>query len=212
MKRREFFEKAGIGSAALALPALATVPNGKGSGGKQPEQEEHGHGKQDDMEGPLSSATVSFGQWDLTTPLDRFPNVSDRNRNNHKLIPGTVDIKAGGSVNFIISGFHHILIYDDGTKPSDIHYTMTVPTTVQPGPPLINDPVKRIYRGLDPSVMPQLPGGVGAIPPTMPLQDRVEVVRFPNPGKFLVICGVQPHFVDIATGEFIMFGYVKVKK
>ncbi|HMJ87905.1 MAG TPA: hypothetical protein VK504_32235, partial [Vicinamibacterales bacterium] len=138
--------------------------------------------------------------------------VSDRNRNNHKLIPGTVDIKAGGSVNFIISGFHHILIYDDGTKPSDIHYTMTVPTTVQPGPPLINDPVKRIYRGLDPSVMPQLPSAVGAIPPAMPLQDRVEVVRFPNPGKFLVICGVQPHFVDIATGEFIMFGYVKVKK
>ena len=119
------------------MPALATVPNGKGSGGKQPEQEGHGHkSKQDDMEGPLSSATVSFGQWDLTTPLDRFPNVSDRNRNNHKLIPGTVDIKAGGSVNFIISGFHHILIYDDGTKPSDIHYTMTVPTTVQPGPPL----------------------------------------------------------------------------
>jgi hypothetical protein len=210
MKRREFFEKAGIGSAALALPALATVSNGKGSGAKQPEQEEHGHGKHDDMEGPLSSATVSFGQWDLTTPLDRFPNNSDRFRNNHTLIPGTVDIKAGGSVNFIISGFHHILIYDDGTKPSDIHYTMTIPTTVQPGPPLINDPVKRIYRGLDPSVMPQLPGSV--VPPTMALQDRVEVVRFPNPGTFLVICGVQPHFVDIATGEFFMFGYVKVKK
>jgi len=213
MKRREFFQKAGIGSAGLALPALAVAPKGKSAGGKQPEQEGHGHdGKHDDMDGPLSSATVSFGQWDLTTPLDRFPNVSDRNRNNHTLIPSTVEIKAGGSVNFVIGGFHHILIYDDGTKPSDIHYTMTIPTTVQPGPPLINDPVKRIYRGLDPSVMPQLPGAVGAIPPTMPLQDRVEVVRFPNPGKFLVICGVQPHFVDIATGEFIMFGYVKVKK
>lgn len=46
----------------------------------------------------------------------------------------------------------------------------------------------------------------------MTLQDRVEVVRFPNPGTVPVICGVQPHFIDIATGQFIMFGYVKVKK
>ena len=73
-------------------------------------------------------------------------------------------------------------------------YTMTVPTTVQPGPPLIDDRVKRIYRGLDRSVMPPLPGGVAAIRPTMPLQDRVEVVRVPNPGTFLVMCGVQPPF------------------
>jgi hypothetical protein len=37
-------------------------------------------------------------------------------------------------------------------------------------------------------------------------------VRFPNPGKFLVICGVLPHFFDAATGEFIMFGYVRVRR
>ena len=43
-----------------------------------------------------------------------------------------------------------------------------------------------------------------------PLQDRIETVRFPNPGKFLVICGVLPHFFDAATGQFIMFGYVRV--
>ena len=79
---------------------------------------------------------------------------------------------------------------------------------MQPGPPLINDPVKRIYRGLDPSVMPLLPGSA----PPQPLQDRVETVRFPNRGKFLVICGVLPHFFDAATGQFIMFGYVRVRK
>ena len=122
MKRREFFEKAGIGSAALALPALTTpASKGKGADAGRLEQE-HGHdGKHDDMEGPLSSATVSFGQWDLDPPFDRFPNNSDRTRNNHQLIPGVVDIKVGGCVNFIISGFHHILIYDDGTKPADIN-------------------------------------------------------------------------------------------
>jgi hypothetical protein len=208
MKRREFFEKAGLGSAALALPAFSPASKVKGADAGQREQE-HGHdGKHDDMEGPLSSATVSFGQWNLDPPFDRFPNNSDRTRNNHQLIPGVVDIKVGGCVNFIISGFHHILIYDDGTKPADINKDATIPTTVQPGPPLINDPVKRIYRGLDPSVFPMLPGST----PPQPLQDRVEVVRFPDRGKFLVICGVQPHFFDAATGQFIMFGYVRVRK
>ena len=211
MKRREFFEKAGIGSAALvALPAFSPASKApKGADAGRPEQEhEHGHdGRHDDMDGPLASANVSFGQWNLDTPLDRFPNNSDRTRNNHQLIPGVVDIKVGGSVNFIVGGFHHILIYDDGTKPSDINISSTIPTTVQPGPPLINDPVNRIYRGLDPSVMPLLPGST----PPQPLQDRVETVHFPNQGKFLVICGVLPHFFDVATGQFIMFGHVRVR-
>ena len=48
-------------------------------------------------------------------------------------------------------------------------------------PPLINDPTNRVYRGLDPS--------------RQPTQDRVELVVFPNPGRYLVI-RVQPHFVD----------------
>jgi hypothetical protein len=160
------------------------------------------------MDGPFASANVSFGQWNLDPALDRFPNNSPRAANNHHLIPGVVTIKAGGSVNFIIGGFHHVLIYDNGTKPSDINVASTIPTTVQPGPPLINDPARRIYRGLDPSVMPLLPGST----PPMPLQDRVETVRFPNPGKFLVLCGVLPHFFDAATGQFIMFGYVRVTR
>jgi hypothetical protein len=44
------------------------------------------------------------------------------------------------------------------------------------------------------------------------MQDRVEVVRFPNPGRFLMLCGVLAHFFDAATGMFIMFGYVKVRR
>jgi hypothetical protein len=207
MKRREFFEKAGLGSAALVtLPGFS--PKDPPKGGAQPEHD-HGHdGKHEEMDGPLSSANVSFGQWDLDTPLDRFPNNSPRERNYHHLIPGTVEIKAGGSVNFQVAGFHHILIYDDGTKPRDINIALTIAPTTQPVPPLINDPVKRIYRGLDPSVLPMLPGST----PPQPLQDRIETVRFPNPGKFLVICGVLPHFFDMATGQFIMFGYVRVRR
>jgi len=46
--------------------------------------------------------------------------------------------------------------------------------------------------------------------PLQSIQDRVEVVRFPVPGRFLVMCGVLPHFFDPITQEFIMYGYVRV--
>jgi plastocyanin len=138
--------------------------------------------------GPLSNATVSFGGWMTNPPLDRFPNNNPITANHHRLTPETVKIKAGGTVNFIIGGFHHVLVYDDGTKPSDINPNLTVQPT-NGGPPLINDPNRRIYRGLDPSLQ---------------TQDRVEVVHFDEPGTYLVICGVRPHFLEG------MYGYVKV--
>lgn len=174
--RRRFFETAGVRSAALAVAALATSASAH-------EHEHH------DITGPLSSASISFGQWRTTPPLDRFPNISDRFQNQHQLIPAVVKIKAGGSVNFIIAGLHQILIYGDGTEPTDINPTLLIPVTVQPGPPLINDPANRIYRGLDPSMLPQ---------------DRVEVVHLEAPGVYLVVCGVLPHFLEG------MMGYIQV--
>lgn len=139
---------------------------------------------------PLDSATVSFGQWMSAPPLDRFPNSPGApTENNHALLPNVVTIKAGGSVNFIISGLHNIIIYDDGTEPDDINVAATRPTTGIPVVPIIDDATNRIYRGLDPSLQPR---------------DRVEVVQFSEPGTYLVICGVLPHF---AGG---MYGYVRV--
>jgi plastocyanin len=140
-------------------------------------------------QGPLSNVTVSFGGWMTTPALDRFPNNSPRTANHHALIPQVATIQAGGTVNFIIGGFHLVLVYDDGTQPGDINTSLTVPPTNQPVPPLIADPNRRIYRGLDPSTQPQ---------------DRVEVVHFANPGTYLVICGVLPHFQEG------MYGFVKV--
>jgi hypothetical protein len=216
MKRREFFTKAGISSAALvSVPAFATLEPGPpawNDGGEQSGRErDRGHkGDHVDLTDPLASATVIFGQWNADPALDRFPSYSPRAANHHQLIPGHVRIKAGGAVTFIISGFHHVLVYGHGTKPTDISLTNTIFPFVQLGPalgpPLINDPVNRVYRGLDPSVFPILPGSS----PSQPLQDRVEVVRFPNPGRYLVLCGVLPHFYDAVSGEFIMFGYVSV--
>jgi plastocyanin len=184
MQRREFLGRAGLGSAALiAAPAIAASASARWA-----EAGQHDHGR---VRGPLANATVSFGQWSAGPPLDRFPNISAPVvPNGHQLIPGDVTIKAGGTVNFVIAGFHLVLVYGDGTRPDDINIGMTVPPTNPPGPPLISDPTNRLYRGIDPSLAPQ---------------DRVEVVRFPEPGRYLVICGVLPHFVIDG-----MFGFVRV--
>src|SRR5262245_34765692 len=159
-----------------------------------------------------SAATVSFGQWQTgptagpppAQELDRFPNLSPRLRNNHQLIPNVVTINAGGAVNFIIGGFHHPIVYGNGTQPESINVNIPSPATTTRGPnpfppvPLVDDPTNRIYRGLDPSQQPLDLGGAF-------LQDRVEVVYFPNPGTYLVICGIRGHFVNDG-----MFGFVTV--
>ena len=196
MKRREFVEKAGMGAAALVTLATPGRARASARAGAQ-----HNHRP---ITGPLATASVSFGAW--VSGTDRFPNIGavpGLPINVHALIPHEVMIKAGGTVNFIIAGFHLLLVYDHGTRPGDIDTTDLIPTTIQPGPPLINDPTNRIYRGIDPSVLPSLQGPLQGISQPV-LQDRVEVVHFPNPGTFLVICGVLPHFNDG------MFGFVKV--
>ena len=221
MERRDFFRKAGLGSAALAaLPTIGgAAPRAAqgNSGSAQGQQDEaHGHhGGGDNVDGPLANATVTFGAWDLESvtagntidPLDRFPNLAPRTRNFHHLVPREAKIKAGGTVNFVISGFHHLLVYGNGVQPSDIDITKLI--NRPPLPPLIDDPQHRIYRGLDPAslLMPPLPG---TTEPLQSIQDRVEVVRFPVPGRFMVMCGVLPHFYDPALNEFVMYGFVRV--
>jgi hypothetical protein len=140
---------------------------------------------------PPANATVSFGQWQTDPPLDRFPNSSPIDRNNHELIPDRVTIAAEGAINFLISGFHQPIIYEVGTQPEDINVNETTPTTGTPaGVPLIDDPTHRLYRGLDPSLYPR---------------DREEGVYFEKPGTYLVICGVRDHFVNNH-----MYGFVTV--
>ena len=126
--------------------------------------------------------------------VDRFPAGAatqfPRFSNHHELTPQVATIKAGGTVNFVIAGFHVVAVYDDGTTPADIDTTILVPGRT---PPIINDATNRIYRGLDPLLLP-----AGA------QQDRVESVQFSEPGLYLVICAVLPHF------EEGMYGYVRV--
>ena len=189
MERREFVGKIGLGS-AVALVTGGAIVAGAGSPGSTTEKtaEHHQH---DPVKGPLAAATVMFGAWRTDLSLDRFPNVSVGTANAHSVTPYQVTIKAGGSVAFLISGLHQVLVYGPDVLPDSINAQLTRPSTGTPsGTPLINDTANRVYAGLDPSTQPR---------------ERSEVVNFHAEGKYLIVCGVQSHFVDNQ-----MYGWVRV--
>jgi hypothetical protein len=190
MKRRNFVASVLAGGVVAAPTLLA----------------QHEHDKEE-VSGPQASATVSFGQWrtDFQPPLNRFnpvpPGPPPPAANHDHLVPFDVQIKAGGSVNFIISGLHIPAIYAPGTELEDINGTLTIPIPGAPVipppngpfPGVVNDPLNRVYWGVNPfSLTPS------------PLLDRIEAVTFVDPGTYLVVCTFMPHF------QMGMHGYVKV--
>jgi len=186
MKRREFVEKLGIGSAGIAAAAALAGTRVSAAAAKQ-----HDHGAETD--GPLAQATVSFGQWKL--PLNRFTAAPPPTANNHHLIPFVATIKAGGAVNFLISGLHNVLVYGEGTTLEELQAAVAADPagTINPVAPgfggFVDIPTNRLYRGLDPRT--QTP-------------DRAEAVTFAEKGTYLVVCGVLAHFNQG------MHGFVKV--
>ncbi|HEX6994734.1 MAG TPA: twin-arginine translocation signal domain-containing protein [Gammaproteobacteria bacterium] len=186
LKRRQFLKGIGMGSAGIAAGAVpGSFPAAQNIG------RVHEH---DLLDGPLATATVSFGAWPVnrTEPLDRMETPdAPIAPNAHVLIPNTVTIRAGGTVNFIVAGFHQIVVYAPGKKPSDVNTSMLIPLPppIPPEVALIDDPDGRVYRGLNPADLPQ---------------DRVEAVQFDRRGLHLVICAVNVHFADD------MFGWVMV--
>jgi hypothetical protein len=184
MKRRDFFGTLGLGSAALMTPAIG------GASAMRAQEQEHGRHGDAQLEGDRANAVVNFGQWKTDPPIDRFAlPAQPPDANNHGVFPFSVKIQQGGSVSFIISGVHQILVYGPGTELGDVSNAVQ-----EPGPPvaLVNDPENRIYRGPDPR------------PAAVP-RDRVESVHFPHSGRYLVVCGVLPHFNEG------MHGFVEVK-
>lgn len=125
------------------------------------------------------SATMQFGR-DKGT--DCSPPTCDDDQSFHaddKIVPGAVTIAAGGTVNFDVQGFHQVAIYAPGKKPKDVQVDETAF-------PFVNDPAGRLFL---------------SAPPTADAE-----FTFDEPGKYLVICNVAPHF-EVAQ----MWGWVQVK-
>src|SRR5262245_55602364 len=203
--RRNMIKAAAVSGVAAGL-GLGLRPRASSPQGEAQDQDAH-QGHHQSLSGPLATTVVTFGSLpaDPAAPLDRSPNRSPGNRNVHQLLPNDVTIKAGGTVNFIIGGFHWVAIYDDGHEPQDI--------LVNPAVLFIDDPNRRIYRGQDPTtlffltsaqpnpapplapiVIPGIlaspgPPATAASPPLYALgqRDRVETVQFPSAGRYLVI-------------------------
>ena len=148
----------------------------------------------DDDGNSRMSATVSFGAG-LNTAIGI-------NHANDHILPQTVEIKKGGVVNFILAGFHQIFVYLPGTRPEDIKPSF---------PPnlFINEFNNLYYAGINPDganpVPPpaSVPSG-SAAGPVSNNRNRTESVSFSEPGKYLVICNVAPHFIGG------MYAWVKV--
>jgi len=198
--RRNLLKVAAAGGVSAAF-GVAIKSEMRGQQSPDDSQSHGGHDKP--ISGPLAQATVSFGQYPADSTVDRMRNANPGGRNVHQLIPFEVKIQAGGTVDFIIEGFHNVVVYDNGTQPSDINAALRLPAPLNF---LIDDPNHRIYRGLSPAGVPANFFGPGVPPADIaaPPQDRIEAVNFPNPGTYLVICGVAGHF----TGG--MFGFVTV--
>jgi plastocyanin len=195
--RRNLIKVAAAGSVSAAL-GLTIKPATEAVAVAEPQ---HDHDKP--ISGPLAQATVSFGQWSTSPALDRLTVPNPGARNVHQLIPNEVTIQAGGTVNFLIAGFHNVVVYGNGTEPSDIRTNMLLAAPLNF---LIDDPRNRIYRGLSPAGVPANFLGTGnpAAAIAAPPQERLESVNFSEPGRYLVICGVLGHF----SGG--MFGFVRV--
>jgi hypothetical protein len=144
----------------------------------------------DDNDGPVS-VTVSFGAG-LNTAQPGNPA-------NHHVLPGRIHVKAGGVVNFAVAGFHQIFIYTPGKRPGDV-----IPNA-DPMALFINDTQDLYYQGILPAGGP--PPGIPATTNPSNAVNRIESVSFSEPGRYLVICNVAPHFADgmwawiIVTGD-----------
>src|SRR3954469_18151451 len=150
MRRRNFV--ASVLAGGLVAPVAAAGRD-----------DEHEHDHQP-LDGPLANATTTFGSWNSNAqpPLDRFA-ASPITANVHKVLPAETKIKAGGSVNFVISGFHILLVYAD-TSYDDL-LTAVGPSNLPPNPgttapipggppvPMVNISTNRVYRGNNPATL-----------------------------------------------------------
>ena len=134
------------------------------------------------VDNALASVTVSFGAG-LNT-------AQPGNAANHHILPREIRVRKDGVVNFVVAGFHQIIVFQPGVVLGQISVPAAGLFLYDPAPTAL--PVH--YLGLRPAGGP--PPGLPATTNPSNAVNRVESVSFANPGSYLVICNVRPHFVD----------------
>jgi len=207
--RRNLLRAAAVGGVtATGIGGLLTATGASAAEQKPGNGSDHAHDNRP-LTDKRAHVVVAFGQWDAdpSNPLDRQPineEVETRTRNIHLMLPFEAQVDAGGAVSFIISGLHQILIYGPGRELAEVQAAAAGLNLPPFGsfPPLVNYLTDLVYRGNDPRVLQYVP--LSTMIPNL-VVDRIEAVNFKEPGRYLVVCGVRPHF------DSGMHGYVNVK-
>ena len=143
-----------------------------------------------------STPLVQFGLNNHGSPFDPAAGHDHSSQAKDALVPRTVVIDVGGSVEFEIDPFHRVNIYRAGTEADDIDLSKLI--NFSAGPVfipnfVIDDPTNRIAQS--PAFSFNLvqtwttPGGT-----------------FNQPGRYFVMCNFLPHF---AAND--MYGWVIVR-
>ena len=139
------------------------------------------------------AATMEYGNPEAGSP---FRPASGHDRSGHgrdQINPRTLVVAAGTTVRFQVNPTHRVAVYDDGTQPEDIEVSPATLVTLGGRPRFgVDDPDGRL------AIQP-----ASAFSFTTP---STFAYTFTEPGRYLVICGVTPHFVN-----FNMYGWVDVK-
>jgi hypothetical protein len=150
------------------------------------------------MAGPDGSASVQFGSTDVGSPGPVGPGIElhDASANaQFNLVPRTVVVGTGGTVAFTVGVAgatgnnvvpHQVAVCKSGIGLDDVVDTdlTTVP---------INDPDCPVVGPSPPS-------------PSATVSKTFTGAGFSEPGRYLVICNLRPHFT-----EFAMYGWVNLK-
>lgn len=189
-----------------AVPRLAALIAGIACAFSQSAATAHDNDGKDD--GRIITVAFGFG----------INTAQPGNSANHHVLPGVIKVDSGDVVNFVVSGLHVIRVFDKGVSLRDVKnaipaecltnpaggapFPASCNAVLAPGPvpvlaataaaPFTSLGLPLFYSGLN-SLSPP------AAPPFAPIstdQNRVEAVSFTKPGRYLVICGVLPHFND----------------
>lgn len=153
----------------------------------------HDHDNGKDRGKTPTSVTVAFGTGNN--------NAQPGNAPNHHILPqefkvrlsraarldGTVlDVPA--TVNFIVSGFHWVWVYQAGVTLDEVKAHVPAAGT------FVNYDVNVFAKGVFPGTPPAFADAT--LFPLSSAQNRTDSIAFSAPGRYLVICNVRGHFND----------------